>query len=250
MASRRLRVLIALTAAALLFAWAPASALARMLPSDAPSVIRASSVIVQVTNAAHMAAVRTAIELDGGFVSATMRWNAFFVAVPDGSDPAAFAALIRSVPGVSVAQANSKVRAAGTIVTTNDPQYGRQWGLPAIGAPAAWSQSEGSGVSVAVIDTGIDPAQPDLAGQVVLFRNYVTVGASAADDEGHGTHVSGIIAAIRNNGVEGSGTAPKAKLYAFKVLDSTGSGDDYAVAQAIRDAVDLTPCKIISMSLG
>ena len=145
------------------------------------------------------------------------------------------------------AQGNATLHALGT---ANDPLYPSQWGLPDIGAPKAWDISEGSGVSVAVIDTGIDSTHPDLAGNVVLYRNYVNPAATAADDEGHGTHVAGIIAAVRNNAAFGAGTAPKATLYAFKVLDSTGAGDDAGVSSAIRDAVDLTPCRIISMSLG
>jgi thermitase len=220
--------------------------------AEPPSVAKApapgrSSVIVAVSDAAHMGSVRAAIEKNGGAIKRVYRWNAFLVSAPLGTDSTRFSSTARGIAGVRYAQGNATLHAVGT---ANDPLFTAQWGLPNIGAPKAWDSSEGSGVSVAVIDTGIDSTHPDLAGNVVLFKNYVNPGATAADDEGHGTHVAGIIAAVRNNGLDGVGTAPKAKLYAFKVLDSTGAGDDAGVSAAIRDAVDLTPCRIISMSLG
>ena len=203
--------------------------------------------LVAVSDSAHMASVRAALARSGGTVKRVYRWNALLVSAPLGTDSVAFSAVARRIAGVRYAQGNATLHALGT---ANDPLYPSQWGLPDIGAPKAWDISEGSGVSVAVIDTGIDSTHPDLAGNVVLYRNYVNPAASAADDEGHGTHVAGIIAAVRNNAAFGAGTAPKATLYAFKVLDSTGAGDDAGVSSAIRDAVDLTPCRIISMSLG
>jgi subtilisin family serine protease len=243
------RVLAALAAVALLYCFAPAPTFAQVASDGAATPGRGSMVIVQVKDAAHMSPVRAALESDGAVIEKTFRWNAYLVATPAGVGKARFAGKAGVIAGVKYAQGNSLLHATAT-AAANDPLYPHQWGLPDIGAPAAWGVSQGAGVSVAVIDTGIDATQPDLSGQVVLYKNYVNPGGSAADDEGHGTHVSGIIAAIRNNGIEVAGTAPRAKLYAFKVLDSTGSGDDASVAAAIRDAVDLTPCRIISMSLG
>ena len=244
MPTRLSRVLVTLAAAALLATAAPSIATADGPAGSAP---RRSSVLVAVSDSAHMASVRAALARSGGTVKRVYRWNAILVSAPLGTDSVAFSAIARRIAGVRYAQGNATLHALGT---ANDPLYTSQWGLPDIGAPKAWDVSEGSGVAVAVIDTGIDSTHPDLAGNVVLYRNYVNPAATAADDEGHGTHVAGIIAAVRNNAAFGAGTAPKATLYAFKVLDSTGAGDDAGVSTAIRDAVDLTPCRIISMSLG
>lgn len=204
-------------------------------------------VIVQVSDPARVSSVEDGLEARGAIVADRTRSGALLVTVPSGMSKSDFAGVADDLAGVGFAQANTTVHAFGD---TNDPRFGAQWGLPDIGAPGAWGISEGAGVAVAVIDTGVDDTHPDLAGHVVLYKNYVNTSASAKDDNGHGTHVAGIIAATRNNGTGGAGTAPKAKIYAFKVLDASGSGSDFYVAQAIRDAVDHTPARIISMSLG
>jgi subtilisin family serine protease len=206
-----------------------------------------SSVIVAAKNASAMPALRRQLERGGARIARTLRWNAYLVTPPSGTRIADFSATAGRLSDARYAQVNGIVHA---VATANDPYFALQWGLPDVGAPSAWDTSLGSGVSVAVIDTGIDASHPDLAGQVVLFKNYVTIGAAASDDNGHGTHVAGIIGAVRNNGLDGVGVAPGAKLYALKVLDANGDGFDADVAQAIRDAVDFTPCSIISMSLG
>ena len=208
--------------------------------------VRPPTVIVGVSDAAHMASVRAALELRGGVIREVYRWNAFLVSAPLGTDSALYSTSVRGVGGVRYAQVNSQVHAYGT---ANDPLFSQQWGLPDIGAPTAWDSVEGSGVAVAEIDSGIDSTHPDLAGNVVLYKNYIDPLLPPTDGYGHGTHVAGIIAAMRNNAIDGAGTAPRAKVYAFKVLDENGDGDDVTVAVAIRDAAD-SPCKIISMSLG
>jgi len=245
---RRLNRMLATAAfAALLVTLSPAIAHAQSMVAGGASPQRGQMVIVQVSHTSDMVAVERELELDGAIVTKSTRGGALLVTVPSGMSRESFAKAAGRVDGVRYAQVNTTMHALGA---ANDPRFSYQWGLPDIGATTAWSTSEGSGVAIAIIDTGIDNTQPDLVGQVILYKNYVNPGSPALDDNGHGTHVAGIIAGIRNNGTEGVGASPKAKVYAFKVLDASGSGDDYAVAQAIRDAVDHTPCRIISMSLG
>lgn len=94
-------------------------------------------------------------------------------------------------------------------------------GLKIIYAPHAWRYSLGTGVRVAVVDTGIAPRHPDIL--VYGGASFVPGVTSWHDDHYHGTHVAGTIAALANNrGV--IGVAPKARLYAVKVLDKTGRG--------------------------
>src|SRR3989338_9987660 len=73
------------------------------------------------------------------------------------------------------------------------------WGVTRIAAPAAAPSSTGSGVKVAILDTGVDLAHPDLAGQIGGSYNAVSPGSPASDDNGHGTHVAGIIDAANNS---------------------------------------------------
>ena len=104
------------------------------------------------------------------------------------------------------------------------------WGVDRIDAEYAWAISGGAGVAVAVLDTGIDRDHPDLAANIAGGVNFVSkppwkpVDPSKWDDDnGHGTHVAGIIAALDND-IGVIGVAPEADLYALKVLDKTGSG--------------------------
>lgn len=125
------------------------------------------------------------------------------------------------------------------------------WGINRIHAPAAWDVTEGAGVKVAVIDTGIDLSHPDLVGKVDGGYSAITKTERPQDyqdDNGHGTHVSGTIAAIRDNkGVVG--VAPRARLYAVKVLDSEGSGNLSDVIDGIIWAAK-NGMQVVNMSLG
>jgi minor extracellular serine protease Vpr len=139
--------------------------------------------------------------------------------------------------------------------------------VPLINAPAVWQSKdengvllEGEGVTVAIIDTGIDYTHPDLGGclgegcKVVAGWDFVNNDDDPMDGGGHGTHVAGIVAAESENY---SGVAPKAKLYAIKVLSDEGWGTDTDIIAGIEYAVDpdgdpLTDdaVDIINMSLG
>jgi subtilisin len=108
-------------------------------------------------------------------------------------------------------------------------------GVARVGRPT--SGSNGLGVGVAVLDTGVDLAHPDLAGTVDAFNTF---GAqSCQDDEGHGTHVAGIIGA-RDNTADVVGVAPQATIYCVKVLDSAGSGSDATVMSGLDWVLDGT----------
>ena len=123
-------------------------------------------------------------------------------------------------------------------------------GVARVGAPTI--DSNGLGVGVAILDTGVDLAHPDLAGTVNALN--AVGGQSCQDDEGHGTHVAGIIAA-RDNTADVIGVAPKATIYCVKVLDSTGSGSDATIMSGLEwvlnNHASLVPAiKVVNMSLG
>jgi subtilisin len=124
------------------------------------------------------------------------------------------------------------------------------WGVARVGAPQVWARTQGEGAPVAVIDTGIDATHPDLAGQVAGGINILDPQHpdNWKDDEGHGTHVSGTIAGSGLNGGI-AGVAPKARLWAVKVLDKDGNGNYDDVIAGIEWAMN-HGIKIANMSLG
>ncbi|WP_025693346.1 S8 family peptidase [Paenibacillus zanthoxyli] len=138
-----------------------------------------------------------------------------------------------------------------SIITPNDPLYpDYQWNLPAIETGRGWNLSEGSNnVTVAVVDTGVQADHPDLRGQLLSGYNAITSGAKPADDVGHGTHVCGIIGALVNNSEGVAGISWYNKILPVKVLDKTGAGTTYSVAEGIIWAAD-HGAKVINLSLG
>ncbi|HEX5062389.1 MAG TPA: S8 family serine peptidase [Kofleriaceae bacterium] len=139
----------------------------------------------------------------------------------------------------------------------NDPQYKFQWHMRQIGMPEAWKLADGNGVIVAVLDTGVgyeDYANfhvlPDLKGiTFVKPYNFVANNKHAGDDHGHGSHVTGTIAQVTNNGIGVTGVAMNVKIMPLKVLSAGGSGSVAGIADAIRYAAD-EGAKVINMSLG
>jgi hypothetical protein len=136
--------------------------------------------------------------------------------------------------------------------TGGDPLLDQQWGLTAIGAPSVWSVTRGAGITVAVIDSGSGP-HPDLDANLdagrTMFGSIDSVGVLDIDNAGHGSHVAGIIAAVANNAIGGSGVAPQSRILPIRVLDAQGSGDSKDVSKAVRFAVD-SGTKVINLSLG
>jgi subtilisin family serine protease len=122
------------------------------------------------------------------------------------------------------------------------------WGVARVKADKAWPVTQGEGVKVAVVDTGIDCTHPDLAGQCAGGVNIVDKKKPPMDDNSHGTHVSGTIAAIRD-GKGVVGVAPRAKLYAVKVLDAEGSGSLFDIIKGLVWCAN-NGMQVANLSLG
>jgi subtilisin family serine protease len=122
------------------------------------------------------------------------------------------------------------------------------WGVKLTGIPALWLHSRGEGCKVAVLDTGIDMAHPDLEGSILDAADFTNSKSGPQDLNGHGTHCCGVIAA-RQNLFGVVGVAHKAGILSGKVLGDNGSGSSSGIARGVRWAID-KGANIISMSLG
>src|SRR4051812_24739889 len=107
------------------------------------------------------------------------------------------------------------VSQAAAATPRRDPLRSRQWGLGQVHADEAWRVTQGAGVTVAVIDSGVDFAHPDLRGALLPGKDFSGSG-SVADDCGHGTQVAGVIAARAGNGIGLAGVAPRVKVLPLK----------------------------------
>ena len=132
----------------------------------------------------------------------------------------------------------------------DDPEYGLQWGLAKIDASQAWDLNTGNdNIIIAVIDTGIDLDHPDLQAKIITGYDYVNDDPAPDDDNGHGTHVAGIAAAVTNNSLGVAGLNWGARIMPLKALNQTGNGSTFDVAQAVYYAVD-HGAQIINLSVG
>ena len=122
------------------------------------------------------------------------------------------------------------------------------WGIARVNAPGAWDVTMGEGVKVAIIDTGIDCSHPDLKANCAGGYNAIDPKAPPMDDNRHGTHVAGTIAGVLD-GKGVVGVAPKARLYAVKVLDKDGGGGLTSIIKGLvwagKNGMD-----VANMSLG
>ena len=206
------------------------------------------------------------------------------ISVPAGDETAAIARYSRN-PNVLYAEPNfirtlpaAPAQSGGSGAPPGDRYFNEQWGLHNTGqaflclitdwclyqgtpdadidAPEAWGIATGSGVAVAVIDSGVDYTHPDLASQYLGGYDFFNGDPDPMDDHGHGTHVAGTIAASMNN-LTGSpadeegvvGVAPDAVIFAYKVCGSDGSCTDFAIQQAIEASI-VAGVRVINMSLG
>lgn len=163
-----------------------------------------------------------------------------------GKSAAALVKALANNPNVEYAEPNYIAKVDWV---PNDTSWSQQWGPQKVSAPAAWDYTRGSSsVVIAVVDTGVDLNHPDLSGKILAGYNFVSNNTNAQDDNGHGTHVAGIAAAVTNNSRGIAGMCPNCSILPVKVLSSSGSGTYAAIASGIRWAADRA--QVINLSLG
>jgi hypothetical protein len=143
-------------------------------------------------------------------------------------------------------------QAQTTSTTPNDPRYTEQWHLTEMGIPTLWKTTQGEGVIIALIDSGVDPRHPDLSGNILFEQGY---DFGDEDDKpydeswtGHGTAMAGLIVAACGNNKGGCGVAPAAKIIPYKINQQSDRFFASHLAAAILAAAD-TPAQILLLSL-
>ena len=171
------------------------------------------------------------------------------VEITDGSSVNEKLNELKKDPSIEYAEPNYKRQAQ--ITTPNDTYYsGYQWNMPIIRANYVWDITRGSNSTViAIIDTGVSLTHPDLSSKIIAGYDFVDNDSNPMDEQGHGTHVAGIAAAITNNGVGVAGVNWNARIMPVRVLDENGSGWDSDIAEGIIWAAD-NGADVINMSLG
>ena len=134
------------------------------------------------------------------------------------------------------------------ILSIQEAKQRSGWMITAFDLPHSWTNSEGEGVKIAVLDSGCDVNHPDLKENLLPGYNFFEPSKPPWDDNGHGTHVTGIMVA-GNNDIGMVGVCPKSKVIPIKVLDKDGDGDLSVVALGILKAIELG-ADMISLSLG
>jgi subtilisin family serine protease len=167
--------------------------------------------------------------------------------IPDSRSIAEVLTVLAKDPRITLAQPLQQFRtltdspAPGTY---NDPLYGLQTNLVALGIAAAHERSQGAGVRVALIDTGVDSKHPDLRDRIAGTRSFIAASAASAGAYRHGTAMAGLIAAVANNRVGIVGIAPLARIEVFEACWQLKPNTDeaacntFTLAQALAAALE------------
>ena len=175
------------------------------------------------------------LEEHGGKARKVGQSDLYIVDLPANASEKAVAARLARHPAFKFAEIDQEVFPE---LVPNDPYYGSAWHLPKIGASSAWDRSQGAGVTIAILDSGVDAAHPDLAAELVPGWNFYDSNSNTSDVYGHGTKVAGAAAAAGNNGMGVASIAAKSKIMPIRITNLSGSGYTSMIAQGLIYAAD------------
>jgi hypothetical protein len=157
------------------------------------------------------------------------------VDLPSNASETATIERLKQNPNIQFAELDRKVSAK---FIPNDPYFGSEWHLAKVNAPAAWDNTQGAGVTIAILDSGVDSSHPDLAPNLVAGYNSYDNNTNTADVCGHGTAVAGTAAATTNNGAGVAGVAGQAKIMPVRVAYyDTSLSECYAYYSTISNGL-------------
>jgi subtilisin family serine protease len=228
---------------------------------EVPTQLQSHQIIVTLAKATpeRWAAMRASLArahgLDavGAFPLDSLGVQCVVFQVPPGRSMDEALARLTADPLVESAQPNQLFR--GLVVSHDDPYASMQYGARVIHAPLAHRWATGKGVSVAVVDTGVDTNHPDLRGRIARSASFVQGGEQTFGDDSHGTAVAGVIAAVAGNGIGIFGVAPEARILAAKACWHRRPEDLRAVCSSwtLAKAVDFAiggDAQVLNLSLG
>jgi thermitase len=157
------------------------------------------------------------------------------IELPGNANEQAIAKLLAKNPRFKFAELDLVVQPN---LTTNDPATGSAWHLAKVGAPSAWDYSVGKSVTIAILDTGVNGAHPDLAANIVPGWNVFDNNNNTADVYGHGTAVAGVAAGVGNNLIGAAGLAWQSRIMPVRVSALDGTASYSNMAKGITWAAD------------
>jgi subtilisin family serine protease len=160
--------------------------------------------------------------------------NLHIVDLPANASEQEIVALLKNDPNFKYAELDKRVEIGAT---TNDPYLGSEWHISKIGADVAWDKTQGNGVTIAILDSGVDGSHPDLAPHMVPGYNIYDNNTNTADVCGHGTKVAGAAAASANNAAGVAGVAGQAKIMPVRIAYVDPTYGCYAYYSTIASGI-------------
>ena len=204
----------------------------------APAQYAPHRVIIEARAGLSDASLNGILSVHGGKARKLGQSRLYVVDLPANASETAVAAQLAHRPELKFAELDRVVHASAT---ANDPYFGNEWHLNQIGAPTAWDSTQGAGVTIAILDSGVNVNHPDLVARLVPGYNVYSSNTDLTDVCGHGTAVAGAAAASTNNAAGVAGVAGAASLMPIRIAytDSTGCHAYYStIASGLTYAAD------------
>jgi thermitase len=157
---------------------------------------------------------------------------------------------LQNNPNIKFAELDKKVSIS---LSSNDPYFGSQYHLKKIGADTAWDTTQGEGITIAILDSGVDATHPDLKNNLLPGYNSYLGTTDSSDICGHGTGVAGTAAGITNNAIGVAGVAGQSKILPVRIVHENGTAGCYAYFSSMSNGIIYAAdngAKIVNLSFG